>query len=76
MTMEANEFGQSVTLAIVPVSAFNARSHCLSISRCFVLNQTSVLCQFDWLSTSGDGSQDKEAVFRVCVGRCGLYHNN
>lgn len=68
MMMEGNEFGQSVTLAIIPVSAFKARSHCLSISCCFLLNQTSVHSQFGWLSSSGDASQDNEAVFRVCVG--------
>lgn len=68
MMMEGNEFGQSVTLAVVPVSAFKARSHCLSISCCFVLNQTSVHCQFGLLSRSGDVSQDNKAVFRVCVG--------
>lgn len=63
-----NEFGQSVTLAAIPVSAVTARSYCLSISCCFLLNQTSLHCQFGWLSSSGDVSQDKEPVFRVCVG--------
>lgn len=68
MMVEGNEFGQSVTLAVVPVSAFEARSHCLSISCCFLLNQTRVHCQFGWLSSSGDVSQDNETVFGVCVG--------
>lgn len=68
MMMEGNEFGQSVTLAAVPVSAVKARSYCLSISCCFLLNQTSLHSQFGWLSSSGDVSQDKEPVFRVCVG--------
>lgn len=72
MMMEGNEFGQSVTLAALPVSAVIARSYCLSISCCFLLNQTSLHCQFGGLSSSGDGSQDKEPVFRVCVGDVAL----
>lgn len=63
MMMEGNEFGQSLTLAVVPVSAFKARSHCLSISRRFLLNQTSVYRQFGWMSSSGDVAQDK----RGCI---------
>lgn len=68
MMMEGNEFGQSVTLAVIPVSAFKARSHCLSISCRFLLNQTGVRCRSGWMSSSGDVAQDNEAVFRVCVG--------
>lgn len=68
MMMGSNEFGQSVTLAVVPVSAVKARSYCLSISCCFLLNQTNLHRRFGWLSSSGDVSQDKEPVLRVCVG--------